>query len=89
MLAITNQIPSLEVPNLITKCEIVWAQIGLPNCNKLLVGGYYRPYTDDQLSIDELNLSICQLESQASNATIWLAGDFNAPGIDWQTMTLI
>ena len=25
---------------------------------------------------------------QASNATVWLAGDFNAPNIDWETMTL-
>ena len=71
MPAIANQLSSLEVPNLITKCEIVWAQIDLPECNKLLVGAYYRPHTHDQLSIDELNLS---LENQANDATIWLAG---------------
>ena len=47
MLTITNQISSLEVPNLITKCEIVWAQINLPDCNKLFVGAYYRPHIYD------------------------------------------
>ena len=56
MLAINNQIPSLEVPNLITKCEIVWAQIDLPA--KLFVGAYYKPHAHDQESIDELNLSL-------------------------------
>ena len=88
MLAITNQITSLEIPNLTTNCEIVWAQINLPNCNKLFIGAYYRPHTNDQLSIRELNLSLCKLKSQNSNVTIWLGGDFNAPGIDWQTLTL-
>ena len=33
-------------------------------------------------------MSLCKLENQNNNATIWLAGDFNAPGIDWQTLTL-
>ena len=70
MLAITNQISSLEVPNLKTKCEIVWAQIDLTDCNKLFVGAYYRPHVHDQPSVDELSLSLCQLENQASNATI-------------------
>ena len=85
MLAITNQITSLEMTNLTTNCEI---EINLSNCNKLLIGAYYRPHTNDQLSIEELNLSLCKLKSQNSNVTIWLGGDFNAPGIDWQTLTL-
>jgi len=88
MLAISNQLPSLEMPSLITGCEIVWAQINLPGCNKLFLGVYYRPYMHDQLSIDELNLSLCQLQNYANNPTIWLAGDFNAPNIDWETMNL-
>ena len=88
MLAITNQITSLEIPNLTTNFEIVWAQINLPDCNKLFIGAYYRPHTNDQLSIGELNLSLCKLKSQNNNVTIWLGGDFNAPGIDWQTLTL-
>ena len=50
------------------------------------MGAYYRLHTYDQL--DELNLSLCQLDNQASNATVWLAGDFNAHSIDWETMTL-
>ena len=74
--------------NLTTNCEIVWAQINLLNCNKLLIGAYYRSHTNDQLSIEELNLSLCKLKNQNSNVTIWLGGDFNAPGIDWQTLTL-
>ena len=88
MLAITNQITSLEIPNLTTNWEIVWSQINLPDCNKLFIGAYYRPHTNDQLSIEELNLPLCNLKSQNSNVTIWLGSDFNAPGIDWQMLTL-
>ena len=40
----------------------------------------------DQLSIDELNLSLCQLQSLSDNSTVWLAGDFNAPSINWEKM---
>jgi len=60
MLAISNQLSSLEVPTLRTNCEIVWAQVELPDYNKLFVGAYYRAHLHNQLSIDELNLSLCQ-----------------------------
>ena len=44
MLVISHQLSSWEVPTLKTNCEIVWAQIDLPSCNKLFVGAY-RPHT--------------------------------------------
>ena len=43
----------------------------------------------DQYSIDQLNLSLQKLYSLSSNPKIWLAGDFNAPYIDWDTMSVI
>ena len=89
MLAISNHyLSSLEVQTLKTNCEIVWAQINLPSYNKLFVGAFYRPHIYDQFSLDELNLSLCQLDNKGNNTTVWLAGDFNAPSIDWETMTL-
>ena len=40
-----------------------------------------RPHIYDQFSLDELNLSLCQLDNQGNNTTVWLAGDFNAPAL--------
>ena len=45
-------------------------------------------YTHDHLLLVELNLSLCQLNNQTSNATVWVAADFKLPSIDWEAMTL-
>ena len=73
---VSNPVPELE-----TNCEILWAKINLVGVNTLLVGAFYRPHMKDIQAIKELKLSLQSLNR--SNATIWLAGDFNAPHIDW------
>lgn len=50
----------------------------------MLVGAYIY----NHLSLDELNLLLCQLDNQTSNTTVWLAADFKAPSIGWKTMSL-
>ena len=70
-----------RVPELETNCEILWTKINLVGVNTLLVGAFYRPHMKDRQAIKELKLSLQRLNR--SNATVWLAGDFNAPHIDW------
>ena len=55
----------------------------------LYVGAYYRPHIYDQYSVDQLDLSLQKLYGLSSNPKIWLAGDFNAPYIDWDTMSVL
>ena len=38
--------------------------------------------------MDELNLSLCQLDNQGNNTTVWLAGNFSTLSIDRETITL-
>ena len=88
MIAISKVLPSYEMTDLQTDCELLWIQTIVGNGNKLFVGAYYRPHIDDQHSIDELNLSLYKLNRMTTDAKIWLIGDFNAPCIDWESMSL-
>ena len=88
MIAISKLIPSYEMTALQTECELLWIQVVVGNGNKLFIGAYYRPHIDDQQSIDELNLSLQKLHETTTDAKIWLIGDFNAPCIDWESMSL-
>ena len=87
MIAVSKAIPSYELTALQADCELVWIQIIVGNGSKLFLGGYYRPHIDDQHSIDELGLSLQQLNETTSDAKVWLVDDFNAPHIDCESMS--
>lgn len=88
LIAISKNILSYEMTSLQTDCELLWVQITVNRGIKLLIGAYYRPHTDDQYSVQELNVSLQKLQEKITDAKIWLIGDFNVPNIDWNTMTL-
>ena len=88
MIAISKQINSHEITALQTNCELLWMQVAIGNHNKLYIGAYYRSHVGDQKSIDELNLSLQKLNETIRDAEIWLTGDFNAPCINWESMSL-
>ena len=75
------------VPELETDCEILWVKINLVGVNSLLVGAFYRPHMQDDKAFEQINLSLQGLNR--SNATVWLAGDFNAPHINWSIPGII
>jgi len=88
MVAVSKVIPSYEMTALQTECELLWIHVVIGNGSKLLVGAYYKPHIDDQHSIDELSLSLQKLNETTKDAKVWLIGDFNAPCIDWESMSL-
>ena len=81
LICVTKWLISDPVPELETDCEILWVKRNLVGVNSLLVGAFYRPHMQDDKAIEQLNLSLQGLNR--SNATVWLAGDFNAPHINW------
>ena len=81
LICVTKWLISDPVPELETDCEILWVKINLVSVNSLLVGAFHRPHMHDDKAIVQLNLSLQGLNR--SNATVWLAGDFNAPHIDY------
>lgn len=65
-------------------CDSVWCVTKFPNNSVALIGAVYRPpnssFDNDQILFENLRLT----SSRNFNFKI-IAGDFNYPGIDWQT----
>ena len=61
----------------------MWIKIIINYCKSIFVGAYYRPHVSDHISIEQLETSLSQLTSSAPNSIVCLAGNFNAPNIDW------
>ena len=84
LLAISKEFVSSEAVELQTDCEIVWAEISISGTKKIIVGTYYRPPSNDESSLTNLNLSLDRiLVPNISTSYVWLGGDFNLGHIDW------
>ena len=72
-----------------TSCEISWVKIQLQNNNYMIVGVYYRPPNASVDSLHELRNSISKVKDKYPRAKIFLGGDFNLPGINWESCSHI
>jgi hypothetical protein len=85
-IAVRNTIPNRRAYEYENDCEMVWTKIDPPGSKSILVCGYYRPHVTDISSFTKFKESISGLKS-SSNAHVWILGDLNFPGIDWDTVT--
>ena len=75
-----------EKAELVTNCEIEWVQVKLKGNKQLLVSSFYMP--DWNMSaVSELRRSL-ELASAGKEKHTIVAGDFNCPDIDWETMSV-
>ena len=67
-------------------CEIIWTQCQLSGKKSkcILFGSYYRPNASDMKSLEELEASLLKIGDNIHKDNVNIAGDFNAPDIDWQ-----
>ena len=86
MIAISKRISSSYEPWFQTSCELVWAKVNINHYQNVYIGAYYRPHLSDYNSIKQLEISLNQLINTAPYSVVWLAGDFNAPNIDWPNL---
>ena len=86
-IAVIDEILSTRPRHLETSREMVWAKINVVGYKDLYVCSYYRPKVDDRDSLDLLFSSLDRI-CNSKNCHIWLAGDFNFPGINWSSKTL-
>ena len=70
-------------------CEIVWAQIKLPDSKLLNIASIYRPPNSNFQTMNKINQNLTTVFSKRRNATYILAGDITLSCIDWQTETSI
>ena len=85
MIAVSKDILSSPVPELVTSCEMTWCKLHFPGIKNVYICAYYRPHVSDQHSLNELNNSLAKLKEYNNNSIVWLAGDFNAPDINWES----
>jgi hypothetical protein len=72
------------LPELDTKCEIIWCKLETFQTQPFLLGAYYRPPDATDESICELQRSLQIAKEKHGNCNIILAGDFNLGSIDWE-----
>ena len=89
LLAISGCLQSFPVPELDSTAEMVWARISTQGCKDLYVSSYYRPHTSDMSSLEQLENVLNKLRVSNKQPLIWIAGDFNAPYINWESLSLL
>ena len=78
-------------PDLDVDAEILWAQLEIADSKPLLIGVFYRPQITKLPEHDylmKLNESLGKMD-HTKRQQLWLAGDFNLPGIHWPTQSTI
>ena len=76
-----------EQTHLITECEIEWTKVKMKNNKDLYLSSFYMPHRNLK-DLKNLDLSLKKLSEQSKSKHIYLAGDFNCPDIDWDTLTV-
>ena len=84
-IAINKMISAVEQAEIVTNCELAWAKLSLKRAPDLHVAASYMPYRNSDV-ITQLDESLTKLNSGKAKH-ILLAGDFNCPGINWDTNT--
>ncbi len=70
------------------ECEILWAQLELVGAKKIVVGAFYRPPESGPPVLDSLKSSLSKIDmNKVTN--VWLSGDFNLRGINWENQCLL
>ena len=82
-IAVSEDLNSLEMPELTTDCEILWVKVKLQGRRTLLVCCFYHPHTEASYSMKAFAESAHRV-SNINNAKIVAGGYFNLPGWHWQ-----
>ena len=90
-IAIKDIYPSYPLENYDTECEIVWASLQLSCQRKVQLASFYRPPTSNL----ETTVQFCRSVNKVFNESapvypqVIIGGDFNLPGIELETMSVV
>jgi hypothetical protein len=84
---IQNNIIATEQPQYVAKCELEWVKIKLKDSIVLLIGAFYMPHRNNK-DMEELEKSLKNITEENNNNNIIIAGEFNCPDIQWETLSL-
>ncbi len=80
---VKDDIMAVRQYDLETDCEIVWTKFDIVGSRSVYVASYYRPKENDKNSLVELKKSLERICNR-NNSHVWVGGDFNFPGYNWQ-----
>ena len=74
-----------------SECEIVWThcQLASKKSKSFYLASFYWSNSTDLQSLDGLNDSLLKLGDKLMRHNVLVAGDFNAPDINWETEATI
>ena len=67
LVAVTTNLLSKEIRKLQTDNVSIWIQINMTNTRKLIVGIYYRPPSDNDAPIEQLDISLDRIHKNAKS----------------------
>ena len=85
--ATSDRIISYEITDLDTDCEMIWAGLHFSGSKPLYLASLYKPPNTTSQPLEALASShnILITLHKRSSPNIIIGGDFNQPGIDWET----
>ena len=85
--ATSDRIISYEIPDLDTDCDIIWAGLHFSGSKPLYLASFYKPPNTTSQPLEAIASSYNKLITlhRRSSPNIIIGGDFNLPGIDWET----
>ena len=83
-----NDLIVLHRPDFDSDCEIIWTQCQLAGSNtkSIFFGSFYRSKATDSESLEALQSSLLKMGNILPKNSVILAGDFNAPDINWPNL---
>ena len=84
IIAIKNELLTSAVPEFETDCEIVWCKLNLVGHRAIYLSCFYNPKTSNEEGYLNYYKSM-ERACRVNNAVILSAGDFNLPGINWES----
>ena len=88
MIAVKGDLNSENINNKY-ESETIFCRIKLNSTPKkeIIVGSIYRPPNSDLETSVKICKELTSIKNQNKNAIFWVAGDFNLPNIDWDTVS--
>ena len=83
--ATSDRIISYEIPDLDTDCEMIWAGLHFSGSIPLYLASFYKPPNTTSQPLEALASSYNKLITLHKRSSPNIGGDFNLPGIDWET----
>ena len=79
-----NSITILELSNLLSEAEMLWAKLQIPNNQPLYLCSFYRPPNNNIIPVTMLNAALSNIfNEESSHSPQVLLADFNLPSISW------